>query len=139
VAAGQPGAGTLGRIGARFLAEHIPDAKLVELPGADLSLMWETRELALDVIEEFLTGVRHVPLPRRVLATVLFTDIVGSTERAGELGDRRWRQLLDHHDELAAHLVEEASGRLVKTTGDGILATLRRSRPWDRVCGGAQR
>ena len=100
-----------------------PDAKLVELPGADLSLMWETRELALDVIEEFLTGVRHVPPPRRVLATVLFTDIVGSTQRASRLRDRRWRQLLDHHDQLAAHLVEEASGRLVKTTGDGILAT----------------
>ena len=108
---------------ARYLAEHIPDAKLVELPGSDLSLMWETRELALDLIEEFLTGVRRVPPPRRVLATVLFTDIVGSTERARQLRDRRWRQLLDHHDQLAAHQVEEASGRLVKTTGDGILAT----------------
>ena len=108
---------------ARFLAEHIPHAKLVELPGADLSLMWETREQALDLIEEFLTGVRHVPPPRRVLATVLFTDIVGSTERASRLRDRRWRQLLDQHDELAGRLVEEAGGRLVKTTGDGILAT----------------
>jgi class 3 adenylate cyclase len=108
---------------ARYLAEHIPDAKLVELPGSDLSLMWETRERVLDLIEEFLTGVRRVPPPRRVLATVLFSDIVGSTERARELGDRRWRQLLDHHDELAGRLVEEASGRLVKTTGDGILAT----------------
>jgi pimeloyl-ACP methyl ester carboxylesterase len=68
---------------ARYLAERIPDAKLVELPGADLSLMWKTREQALDLIEEFLTGVRRVPTPRRVLATVLFTDIVGSTERAG--------------------------------------------------------
>jgi class 3 adenylate cyclase len=108
---------------ARYLAEHIPDAKLVELPGADLSLMWETREQALDLIEEFLTGVRRVPPPRRVLATVLFTDIVGSTERAGKLGDRRWRLLLDLHDEVAGRLVAEASGRLVKTTGDGILAT----------------
>jgi class 3 adenylate cyclase len=108
---------------ARYLAEHLPNAKLVELPGSDLSLMWETRELALDLIEEFLTGVRHVPPPRRVLATVLFSDIVGSTERARQLRDRRWRQLLDHHDELAARLVEDATGRLVKTTGDGILAT----------------
>ena len=58
-----------------------------------------------------------------MLATVLFTDIVGSTERAGRLGDRRWRELLDVHDELARRLVEEFGGRLVKTTGDGILAT----------------
>jgi hypothetical protein len=108
---------------ARFLAEHIPDAKLVELPGSDLSLMWETREQILDLIEEFLTGVHPMPPPKRVLATVLFSDIVGSTERARELGDRRWRQLLDLHDELADRLVEEATGRLIKTTGDGILAT----------------
>jgi class 3 adenylate cyclase len=108
---------------ARFLAEHIPDAKLVELPGADLSLMWETREQILDLIEEFLTGVHPMPPPKRVLATVLFSDIVGSTERARELGDRRWRQLLDYHDELADRLVDEATGRLIKTTGDGILAT----------------
>jgi pimeloyl-ACP methyl ester carboxylesterase len=102
---------------ARFLAEHIPDAKLVELPGSDLSLMWETREQILDLIEEFLTGVHPMPPPKRVLATVLFTDIVGSTERARELGDRRWRQLLDLHDELADRLVDEATGRLIKTTG----------------------
>jgi hypothetical protein len=108
---------------ARFLAEHIPHAKLVELPGSDLSLMWETREQILDLIEEFLTGVHPMPPPKRVLATVLFSDIVGSTERARELGDRRWRQLLDLHDELADRLVEEATGRLIKTTGDGILAT----------------
>jgi class 3 adenylate cyclase len=70
-----------------------------------------------------LTGIRHRPKSTRVLATVLFTDIVGSTEQAGRLGDRRWRELLDVHDELAGRLVEEAGGRLVKTTGDGILAT----------------
>jgi hypothetical protein len=73
---------------ARYLAEHLPDAKLVELRGADLSLMWEAREQALDLIEEFLTGVRRVPPPRQVLATVLLTDIVGSTERAGWLRRR---------------------------------------------------
>jgi len=67
--------------------------------------------------------VRRVDQPTRVLATVLFTDIVGSTERAGELGDRRWRELLNVHDELSGQLVEEFGGRLVKTTGDGILAT----------------
>jgi class 3 adenylate cyclase len=108
---------------ARFLAEHIPDAKLVELPGSDLSLMWETRELALDLVEEFLTGVRRVPPPGRVLATVLFTDIVGSTKLASRLRDRRWRELLDTHDDVSRQTVEEFNGRLVETTGDGILAT----------------
>jgi class 3 adenylate cyclase len=108
---------------ARFLAEHIPDAKLVELRGSDLSLMWETREQILDLIEEFLTGVRRVPPPKRVLATVLFTDIVGSTTLASRLRDRRWRELLDTHDDVSRQTVEEFNGRLVETTGDGILAT----------------
>ena len=108
---------------ARFLVEQIPDARLAELPGADMSIIWDTPEVALDLIEEFLTGVRRVPEPARVLATVLFTDIVGSTERAGRLGDRRWRELLGAHDDLARRVVEEFQGQLVKTTGDGILAT----------------
>jgi class 3 adenylate cyclase len=108
---------------ARYLTEHIPRARLVELPGADVSIIWETPELVLDQVEEFVTGVRRIAEPTRVLAAVLFTDIVGSTEQAARLGDRRWRQLLDIHDELAARLVQEAGGRLVKTTGDGILAT----------------
>jgi class 3 adenylate cyclase len=106
----------------RYLAEHIPGAKLVELAGTEQSLFWETPEPALDHIERFLTGVRRVAQPTRMLATVLFTDIVGSTRRAGELGDRRWRELLNVHDELTGRLVEEFGGRLVKTTGDGILA-----------------
>jgi class 3 adenylate cyclase len=108
---------------ARYLAEHIPGARLAELPGADMSVIWDTPELALDLIEQFLTGVRRIPEPKRVLATVLFTDIVGSTERAARLGDRRWRELLEVHDELARRVVEEFGGQLVKTTGDGILAT----------------
>jgi class 3 adenylate cyclase len=108
---------------ARYLTEHIPRAQLVELPGADVSIIWETPELVLDQLEEFVTGVRRVAEPTRFLAAVLFTDIVGSTQQAARVGDRRWRQLLDLHDELAARLVEEAGGRLVKTTGDGILAT----------------
>jgi class 3 adenylate cyclase/pimeloyl-ACP methyl ester carboxylesterase len=108
---------------ARYLAEHLPRAKLVELPGADALLFWEVPELALDHIEEFLTGVHRTAEPTRVLATVLFTDIVDSTEQASRVGDRRWRELLDVHDELARRLVEEAGGRVVKTTGDGILAT----------------
>ena len=79
--------------------------------------------MALDHIEQFLTGIHGVAQPTRVLATVLFTDIVGSTQRAGELGDRRWRELLNVHDDLSRRLVEEFGGRLVKTTGDGMLAT----------------
>jgi hypothetical protein len=85
----------------RYLAEHIPGATLIELAGVEQTLFWETPELALDHIERFLTGVRRAAQPTRVLAAVLFTDIVGSTERAGELGDRRWRELLNVHDELA--------------------------------------
>jgi class 3 adenylate cyclase len=107
----------------RYLADHIKGARLVELPGSDVDLSWQTPELALDAIQEFLTGVRGGAEPSRVLATVLFTDIVGSTERAGRLGDRRWRGLLEVHDELAGRLVEQLGGQLVKTTGDGILAT----------------
>jgi class 3 adenylate cyclase len=108
---------------ARYLAEHLPRAKLVELPGADALLIWETPELALDHIEEFLTGIHPTAKPRRVLATVLFTDIVGSTQQASRVGDRQWRELLNVHDDLARRLVEEAGGRVVKTTGDGVLAT----------------
>jgi class 3 adenylate cyclase len=107
----------------RYLAEHIRDAKLVELPGADAPLMWEEPQLALDLIEEFLVGVRRAAEPTRALATVLFTDIVDSTKLAGRLGDRRWRELLNTHDDVARQLVEEFNGRIVHTTGDGILAT----------------
>jgi class 3 adenylate cyclase len=107
----------------RYLAEKIPGARLVELPGADAPLMWETPQLALDLIEEFLTGARRPAEPSRVLATVLFTDIVASTEQAGRLGDRRWRELLAVHDEAARRVVEDFQGQLIKTTGDGILAT----------------
>jgi class 3 adenylate cyclase len=107
----------------RYLAEHLPNARLVELPGADGPLTWETPDLVLDLVEEFLTGVRHAAPTTRVLATVLFTDIVASTERASELGDRRWRELLDVHDDLGRRLVEQWGGRVVKSTGDGLLAT----------------
>jgi class 3 adenylate cyclase len=107
----------------RYLAEHIPGAKLIELPGVEGPLVWEMPELTLDRVQEFLTGVGRVAEPTRVLSTVLFTDIVGSTERVAALGDRRWREVLNVHDELARRLVEEFGGRLVKTTGDGILAT----------------
>jgi class 3 adenylate cyclase len=107
----------------RYLAEHIPNARLVELPGSDGPLTWEAPEVTLGHIEEFLTGVRGTVPTTRVLATVLFTDIVASTERAAELGDRRWRELLQVHDDLGRRLVEQGGGRVVKTTGDGLLAT----------------
>jgi class 3 adenylate cyclase len=106
----------------RYLTEHIPDARLVELPG-ELPLWWEEPDPVLNLIEEFLVGAGGAVEPTRVLATVLFTDIVDSTARAEQVGDRRWRALLDTHDELAARLVERWGGRLVKTTGDGVLAT----------------
>ena len=107
----------------RYLAEHIPDARLVVLPGADGPLTWEDPEVTLGHIEEFLTGVRGTVPATRVLATVLFTDIVASTERAAELGDRRWRELLQVHDDLGTRLVEQSGGPVVKSTGDGLLAT----------------
>jgi class 3 adenylate cyclase len=107
----------------RYLAEHIPKASFVELPGADPTLNWETPELALDHIEAFLTGVRRTTAPTRILATVLFTDIVDSTGHASRLGDRRWGELLNVHDEVARREVEEFGGQLIKTTGDGMLAT----------------
>jgi len=77
----------------------------------------------LDAVEEFSTGVRGGGDPQRILATVLFTDIVASTERAAELGDRRWREILDVHDDISRREVERSRGRLIKTTGDGIFAT----------------
>jgi class 3 adenylate cyclase/pimeloyl-ACP methyl ester carboxylesterase len=108
---------------AQYIADHVAKARMVELPGSDGPFIWEHPELALDAIEEFLTGVRPGAPSHRVLATVLFSDIVDSTRRAEELGDGKWRTLLDVHDDLAARSVEAQGGRVVKTTGDGILAT----------------
>jgi pimeloyl-ACP methyl ester carboxylesterase len=119
----------------RYLAEHISGAKLVELPGADAPLMWETPELALDLIEDFLVGVRRTAEPNRVLATVLFTDIVDSTKLASRLGDRRWRELLNTHDDVSRQLVEEFNGRLVQTTGDDILAAFDGPGRTTQLCG----
>jgi class 3 adenylate cyclase len=107
----------------RYLAEHIDGAKYVELPGAD-SLIWAgNQEAILDEIEDFVTGIRPAPEPNRVLATVLFTDIVGSTAKAAELGDRAWRGLLAEHNLVARRLLERFGGREIKTVGDGLLAT----------------
>lgn len=106
----------------RFLARTIPGARFVELPGSDHVMYGELADLALAEIREFLTGVREGPEPERVLATVLFTDLVGSTERARELGDRRWRDLLERHHEAVRSQLTRFSGREIDTAGDGFLA-----------------
>jgi pimeloyl-ACP methyl ester carboxylesterase len=107
----------------RYLAEHIPGARYVELEGSDSFFTVGDSEAILGEIEEFLTGERHEPEPDRVLATVLFTDICRSTERAAELGDSAWRSLLERHDDLVRAEVTRHRGRAVKSTGDGVLAT----------------
>src|SRR5207247_4020546 len=107
----------------RYLASKIPGAKFVELAGADHWISaGDTDEIA-DEIEEFLTGIRPAPEPDRVLATVLFTDIVGSTAMAAELGDQRWRDLLDGYYVAVRRELDRFRGREVKTIGDGFLAT----------------
>ncbi len=107
---------------ARYAAEHIPGARLLEQPGEDhLPWLGDTDGM-LNAIEEFVTGSRHHVDEDRILATVLFTDIVDSTRRAADAGDRRWRELLDAHDEISVSEVERFGGRRVKTTGDGMLA-----------------
>lgn len=108
---------------ARYIAEHIPDAKYVELSGAD-HLWWVgDADAVLDEIQEFLTGERQPIDPGRVLATVLFTDIVDSTKRAHELGDRRWLELLDQHNALVRKELAYFRGVEMDTTGDGFFAT----------------
>jgi class 3 adenylate cyclase len=107
----------------RYLAEHIPDARYLELPGEDALVYRDNASLVISEVRGFVTGVREAPESDRVLATVLFTDIVSSTEQAAELGDRRWRDLLDAHDREAESRVLEHRGRIVKSTGDGVLAT----------------
>lgn len=111
-----------GKPHAVYLAEHISGAKLVELPGEDNLIFVGNSDADLDEIDEFLTGTRHAPRADRVLATVLFTDIVGSTEHAADLGDRRWRDLLDAHDRTIRRQLERFRGREVDTAGDGFLA-----------------
>jgi class 3 adenylate cyclase len=107
----------------RFLAENIPGARFVELDGND-HLWWVgDSESIVNEIEEFLTGERQTTEPDRVLATVLFTDIVDSTMRAAEMGDRRWRDLLDRHNVVVQAEISRFKGHVVKSTGDGFLAT----------------
>jgi class 3 adenylate cyclase len=107
---------------ARWLARHIKGSKYVELPG-DTHLPWIDGDDIMEEVREFLTGVREPEKPDRVLATVLFTDIVGSTGRARELGDRRWRDLLERHNEVVRRDLARFRGREIDTAGDGFFAT----------------
>jgi len=107
----------------RWIGQRIPGAKYVELPGDAHTLWAGDTDTIIDEVEEFLTGVRRGPEPERVLATVLFTDIVKSTRRAAELGDRRWRELLHSHQDAVRHELDRFRGREVDTAGDGFLAT----------------
>ena len=104
----------------RYLAAHIPDARLVELPGASNVL----NDAIIDEIEEFVTGARGATTEHsRMLATLLFTDVVASTERVVALGDRAWRAVLDRHDDVVRRQLARFSGHEEKFTGDGMLAT----------------
>jgi class 3 adenylate cyclase len=107
----------------RWIADQIPGATYVELPG-DEHLIWAGDvDRLVDEVEEFLTGSRPVQEADRVLATVLFTDLVGSTQRAAELGDRRWREVLEQHNAIVRRELERFRGSEVDTAGDGFLAT----------------
>jgi class 3 adenylate cyclase len=109
----------------RELAAQLPGAKYIEYPDGDHGYWTGDTATTIGDIEEFVTGHREETLDdlERVLATVLFTDIVGSTQSAVEMGDQPWRRLLDSHDQMAKQIVEKHRGNLIKTTGDGILAT----------------
>jgi pimeloyl-ACP methyl ester carboxylesterase len=105
----------------RYMASRIPGARFVELDGAD-HLPYGDEEAVAGAVEEFLTGSRHAPVADRVLATVVFTDVVDSTRIAASSGDHTWRRLLDRHDDSVRRLADRHSGRVVKSTGDGALA-----------------
>jgi class 3 adenylate cyclase len=106
----------------RHLVEHIPGAQLEVVAGTSIMPYFKTAQI-LEHIEAFLTGTSPAADTTRVLATILFTDIVGSTEQAAALGDRRWKGLLESHDAVSNTVLEQHDGRLVKLTGDGVLAT----------------
>ena len=123
---------------ARYLAEHIPDARLVELPGTDGVLVTEHAAEIVGTIEEFLSGIPGGFVPDRALATVLFTDIVNSTDRAASMGDRGWKAVLETHDEIARDQVARFQGRFIESTGDGVLATFDRPGRAIRAAGAIQ-
>ena len=106
----------------RLLADRIPGARMIELSGSDHAIWTEDVDVIVGEIEQLLTGCRATPEPDRVLATILFTDIVDSTRRAAEVGDAAWHRLLEQHNELVREQVAETGGRVVKSLGDGVLA-----------------
>jgi class 3 adenylate cyclase len=108
---------------AHAMAAALPEARVVELPGTGTTMMSGEVDEFADEIQAFLTGTRPPPRHDRVLATVLFTDIVGSTERAAEMGDREWRDLLERHHKLLRAALDRYGGHEVHTAGDGFLAT----------------
>jgi class 3 adenylate cyclase len=108
---------------ARYLAEHIPGAQYVELPGDDHIYFAGDADGLLDEIEEFVTGSRGIHDPDRVLATVMFTDIVSSTQLAARLGDRRWHDLISDHDRIMHDQIAVYRGRTIRSTGDGVFAS----------------
>jgi class 3 adenylate cyclase len=108
---------------ARALAEALPNARLVELPGRDTAIFSSDVDAVADEIEAFLTGTRPPPRKDRVLSTVLFTDIVGSTDKAAQIGDRAWRELLERHNRILRVTLDRFGGREMHTAGDGFLAT----------------
>lgn len=107
---------------AQYLAEHIPNATLTVLPGSD-HMFWVEPDQILDEVEDFLVGARRTREPDRVLSTILITDIVHSPERASSMGDAAWRELLEHHDRLVRHQLQQFGGRELSTAGDGLVAS----------------
>jgi class 3 adenylate cyclase len=107
----------------RYMAQRLPNARMVELPGDDHFPFFGDQEPVVALAQQFLTGTTPVVDPDRVLATVVFTDLVDSTSRASALGDRRWHRLLETHQQAVRRQLARFGGREVKTTGDGFLAT----------------
>jgi class 3 adenylate cyclase len=107
----------------RYIAENITGARYVEIVSEDAALLFGAADQALDVIEEFLTGSRRPSEPNRMLATVMFTDLVGSTSRLVAVGDREWRDTLERHDAITRSSITAWGGRVWKSTGDGVLAS----------------
>lgn len=108
----------------RYLADHIDGAEFVELPGGDAFPYWETSDLTISALGKLLAGSKPESRSDRTLASIVFTDIVDSTKRAEAMGDRRWGALLNLHDDTAQTVLETYGGRLVKSTGDGLLGIL---------------